>query len=192
MLSGFPAVLLKMNCGESGKLWTTSCGACKILRRRCGEKCILAPYFPPNNPHMFSMAHHVFGASNIIKILKGIPTDRRADAISSMVYEANARVRDPIYGCAGTICQLQHQISELQSQLAAAQTELMVLHMHQANLPSLVSLCHTSKEDAQPTESDPQYNKNNEYSIDELFSDEMGCIMLWEPWSTLTPNGFIF
>ncbi|KAK4487477.1 hypothetical protein RD792_005885, partial [Penstemon davidsonii] len=26
------------------------CAACKILRRRCVEKCILAPYFPPTEP----------------------------------------------------------------------------------------------------------------------------------------------
>ncbi|GLJ18185.1 hypothetical protein SUGI_0321440 [Cryptomeria japonica] len=161
----------KMNCNGIGKPWASPCAACKILRRRCGEKCILAPYFPPNNPHKFSTAHHVFGASNIIKMLKGIPTDRRADAISSMVYEANARVRDPIYGCAGTVCQLQYQISQLQSQLAAAQGELMALHTHHANILSSVSLCYTSKEDAEPTESDPQYNENNEYNIDELFSD---------------------
>ncbi|XP_057869615.1 LOB domain-containing protein 1-like [Cryptomeria japonica] len=172
---------MQMNRSGSGKPWASPCAACKILRRRCGEKCILAPYFPPNNPHKFSTAHHVFGASNIVKMLKGVPTDRRDDAISSMVYEANARVRDPIYGCAGTICQLQHQISELQSQLAAAQAELLALHMHQANLLSLISLSHTSKEDAQPTESDPQYKENKEYNIDGLFSDEMECLMLWEP-----------
>ncbi|GLJ18188.1 hypothetical protein SUGI_0321480 [Cryptomeria japonica] len=170
-----------MNCGGSGKPWASPCAACKILRRRCGEKCILAPYFPPDNPHKFSIAHHVFGASNITKMLKGIPTDQRADAISSMVYEANARVKDPIYGCAGTVCQLQHQISELQSQLAASQAELMALHMHQANLPSLVSLCYASKEDAQPTERDPQYKENNEYNIDDLFPDEIEHLMLWEP-----------
>lgn len=46
------------------------CAACKILRRRCAEKCVLAPYFPPTEPTKFTIAHRVFGASNIIKLLQ--------------------------------------------------------------------------------------------------------------------------
>ncbi|KDO44597.1 hypothetical protein CISIN_1g047530mg, partial [Citrus sinensis] len=46
------------------------CAACKILRRRCVEKCVLAPYFPPTEPQKFVIAHRVFGASNIIKFLQ--------------------------------------------------------------------------------------------------------------------------
>lgn len=46
------------------------CAACKILRRRCVEKCVLAPYFPPHDPLKFTTAHRVFGASNIIKFLQ--------------------------------------------------------------------------------------------------------------------------
>lgn len=46
------------------------CAACKILRRRCVEKCVLAPYFPPTDPLKFTIAHRVFGAANIIKFLQ--------------------------------------------------------------------------------------------------------------------------
>lgn len=46
------------------------CAACKILRRRCVDKCVLAPYFPPTEPYKFTIAHRVFGASNIIKFLQ--------------------------------------------------------------------------------------------------------------------------
>lgn len=47
------------------------CAACKILRRRCSpDKCVLAPYFPPTDPAKFTIAHRVFGASNIIKFLQ--------------------------------------------------------------------------------------------------------------------------
>ncbi|KAK1284150.1 LOB domain-containing protein 11 [Acorus calamus] len=68
------------------------------------------PYFPPTEPLKFTIAHRVFGASNIIKLLQELPESQRADAVSSMVYEANARIRDPVYGCAGAICQLQKQV----------------------------------------------------------------------------------
>ncbi|ESR37888.1 hypothetical protein CICLE_v10029283mg [Citrus x clementina] len=114
------------------------CAACKILRRRCADKCVLAPYFPPTEPAKFTIAHRVFGASNIIKFLQELPESQRADAVSSMVYEASARIRDPVYGCAGAICQLQKQVSELQAQLAKAQAEVVSMQCQQANLVALL------------------------------------------------------
>ncbi|XP_008789049.1 LOB domain-containing protein 1-like [Phoenix dactylifera] len=116
------------------------CAACKILRRRCVDKCVLAPYFPPTEPLKFTTAHRVFGASNIIKFLQELPESQRADAVSSMVYEANARIRDPVYGCAGAICQLQKQVSELQAQLARAQADLVTMQAQHAHLIALVCM----------------------------------------------------
>ncbi|GLJ18189.1 hypothetical protein SUGI_0321550 [Cryptomeria japonica] len=177
----------KINCSGGVKPPATPCAACKILRRRCGDKCLLAPYFPTNSPHKFATAHHVFGASNIIKMLKDLPNDARADAVNSMVYEANARVRDPVYGCAGTVSQLQHQISQLQSQVAAAQAELLNLRIQQANFLSLLTLTYTSKEDAQtvsPSLTHPPDNDNeNDLSgedVEDLFSDDVDPLMLWK------------
>jgi hypothetical protein len=54
-----------------------------------------------------------------------LPAQQRADAVSSLVYEANARVRDPVYGCVGAISYLQHQVSQLQMQLALAEAEIL-------------------------------------------------------------------
>ncbi|KAG8390670.1 hypothetical protein BUALT_Bualt01G0107700 [Buddleja alternifolia] len=111
------------------------CAACKILRRRCAaEKCILAPYFPPTEPLKFTIAHRIFGASNITKLLQELPEDQRADAVNGMVYEANARLRDPVYGCAGAICYLQKKISELQAEVAKSQAEILNLKRQNANL----------------------------------------------------------
>lgn len=58
-----------------------------------------------------------------------LPGHQRADAVSSLVYEANARVRDPVYGCVGAISYLQSQVSELKMQLEVAQTEIMCIQM---------------------------------------------------------------
>ena len=57
--------------------------------------------------------------------------DQRGDAVSSMVYEADARVRDPVYGCVGAISSLQHQVDVLQAQLAQAQAEVVHLRVRQ-------------------------------------------------------------
>ncbi|KAI9195275.1 hypothetical protein LWI28_013444 [Acer negundo] len=112
-------------CGSS------PCASCRLLRRRCAKDCIFAPYFPSDDPHKFAMVHKVFGASNVSKMLQELPVHQRADAVSSLVYEANARVRDPVYGCVGAISYLQNQVSQLQMQLAVAQAEILCTQMQQ-------------------------------------------------------------
>ena len=59
--------------------------------------------------------------------------------MSSIVYEANARVRDPVYGCVGAISYLQTQVTELQMQLAMAQAEIFCIQMQpeQAHMPAV-------------------------------------------------------
>ncbi|GLJ37410.1 hypothetical protein SUGI_0759910 [Cryptomeria japonica] len=123
---------------RNGRQTTSPCAACKLLRRRCTETCVLAPFFPQNDPQRFADAHRVFGASNIVKMIEDIPMDKRADGVSSMVYEARARLRDPVYGCAGTVWQLQQQVSKLQSEKAMLQAELLHMHLQQANLAALI------------------------------------------------------
>jgi|UniRef100_A0A2N9EPZ0 hypothetical protein len=66
--------------------------------------------------------------------MQELPEHQRSDAVSSMVYEANARVRDPVYGCVGAISSLQQQVDVLQTQLAIAQAE--VVHMRMRQYPS--------------------------------------------------------
>ncbi|KAA8549504.1 hypothetical protein F0562_001188 [Nyssa sinensis] len=160
------------------------CAACKILRRRCAEKCVLAPYFPPTDPLKFTTAHRVFGASNIIKLLQELPETQRADAVSSMVYEANARLRDPVYGCAGAICQLQKQVSELQAQLAKSQAELVNMQCQQANLMALLCMEMAQTPQASSQEcfdnfivNSPQSFQSNQIS----FLDDSNLGSLWEP-----------
>jgi len=46
------------------------CAACKLLRRRCAQDCVFAPYFPADEPHKFASVHKVFGASNVNKMLQ--------------------------------------------------------------------------------------------------------------------------
>ncbi|GLT52917.1 hypothetical protein SLA2020_262260 [Shorea laevis] len=105
------------------------CAACKLLRRRCAQDCVFAPYFPADEPQKFASVHKVFGASNVNKMLQELPEQQRSDAVSSMVYEANARVRDPVYGCVGAISSLQQQVDVLQTQLALAQAEVVHMRM---------------------------------------------------------------
>jgi hypothetical protein len=103
----------------------TPCAACKLLRRRCAQNCPFSPYFSPHEPQKFACVHKVFGASNVSKMLMEVPESQRADAASSLVYEAKARLRDPVYGCMGAISALQQQAQSLQTELNAVRREIM-------------------------------------------------------------------
>ncbi|XP_078179110.1 LOB domain-containing protein 15-like isoform X3 [Carex rostrata] len=103
----------------------TPCAACKLLRRRCAQECPFSPYFSPHEPQKFAAVHKVFGASNVSKLLLEVPESQRADAANSLVYEANVRLRDPVYGCMGAIAALQQQVQALEAELTAVKTEIL-------------------------------------------------------------------
>jgi hypothetical protein len=89
------------------------CGACKFLRRKCVPGCIFAPYFDSEQgAGHFAAVHKVFGASNVSKLLLHIPVHKRLDAVVTICYEAQARLRDPVYGCVAHIFALQQQVRQ--------------------------------------------------------------------------------
>lgn len=100
------------------------CAACKFLRRKCQPECAFAPYFPPDQPQKFANVHRIFGASNVTKLLNDLHPHQREDAVNSLAYEAEMRLRDPVYGCVGVISLLQHQLRQLQMDLYCAKSEI--------------------------------------------------------------------
>ncbi|KAM0953230.1 putative transcription factor AS2-LOB family [Dioscorea sansibarensis] len=148
------------------------CAACKILRRRCTDKCILAPYFPPTDPLKFTIAHRVFGASNIIKFLQELPESQRADAVSAIVYESSARMRDPVYGSAGVVSHLLRQVSDLQAELAKAQAHLLNIKAQNASLMAFHCMEMVESPQLQPLV--PLENSN-------VSCDFFGADSVWEP-----------
>ncbi|KAL9163695.1 hypothetical protein ABFS82_06G057700 [Erythranthe guttata] len=132
-----------ISAAAAGTLNTvTPCAACKLLRRRCAQECPFSPYFSPHEPHKFAAVHKVFGASNVSKMLLEVHESQRADAANSLVYEANVRLRDPVYGCMGAISALQHQIEFLHAELNAVRNE--ILKYKQYNTTETNTLLHSS------------------------------------------------
>ncbi|XP_060195760.1 LOB domain-containing protein 36-like [Lycium barbarum] len=113
------------------------CAACKFLRRKCTQECVFAPYFPPDQPQKFANVHRVFGASNVAKLLNELNATQREDAVNSLAYEAEYRLRDPVYGCVGLISILQHKLKQIQDDLLNAKKELATYIGPQAMLPML-------------------------------------------------------
>ncbi|KAK4426349.1 LOB domain-containing protein 36 [Sesamum alatum] len=101
------------------------CAACKHLRRKCEKECVFAPYFPADNLTKFTNVHKVYGATNVAKILKELSTDNeREEAVKSLAYEAEFRLREPIYGCVGVVAVLQKKLKQVHHDLECAKQEL--------------------------------------------------------------------
>ncbi|KAG6384776.1 hypothetical protein SASPL_153594 [Salvia splendens] len=109
----------------SSSSYNPPCAACKFLRRKCIPGCVFSPYFPPEEPQKFANVHKIFGASNVAKLLNELLPHQRDDAVNSLAYEAEARVRDPVYGCIGAITFLQRQVDRLQMELDASNADLI-------------------------------------------------------------------
>ncbi|OAY49295.1 LOB domain-containing protein 18 [Manihot esculenta] len=116
--------------GSSSSCASGPCGACKFLRRKCVPGCIFAPYFDSEQGAAhFAAVHKVFGASNVSKLLLHIPVHKRLDAVVTICYEAQARLRDPVYGCVAHIFALQQQVVNLQAELSYLQAHLATLEL---------------------------------------------------------------
>ncbi|KAK7831218.1 lob domain-containing protein 22 [Quercus suber] len=86
-----------------------ACAACRYQRRKCAKDCPLAPFFPPHRQKDFLNAHKLFGVSNIVKTIRDLNSDQKKIAMHSIVFEANARANDPVYGCCPIMWELQRQ-----------------------------------------------------------------------------------
>ncbi|XP_051136610.1 LOB domain-containing protein 22-like [Andrographis paniculata] len=94
-----------------------ACAACKHQRRRCTPECLLAPFFPADQPKMFQNVHRLFGVKHIHRLLKDLPPHHHAVAISSIKYHATMRDKYPVYGCLVDIRHLSQQIQMAQEEL---------------------------------------------------------------------------
>ncbi|GAB2301460.1 hypothetical protein Dimus_035482 [Dionaea muscipula] len=104
---------------------SSSCGACKFLRRKCTSKCVFSPYFSYDLAvNHFAAIHKVFGASNTSRLLQQIPEHYQNEAARALSYEAIARMQDPVYGCIGQIYALQQQVANLQEEIGILQNFL--------------------------------------------------------------------
>ncbi|KAK9047971.1 hypothetical protein SSX86_033067 [Deinandra increscens subsp. villosa] len=111
------------------------CGACKFLRRKCAADCIFAPYFcSEQGPARFAAIHKVFGASNVSKLLLHVPVADRCEAVVTIAYEAQARIKDPVYGCVAHIFALQQQVACLQTQLMQMKAQMVQGYYNSRNI----------------------------------------------------------
>ncbi|KAK4741296.1 hypothetical protein SAY87_024884 [Trapa incisa] len=122
--------------GSSGRRGEGPCGACKFFKKKCIPGCIFAPYFQSEQgvTH-FAAVHKIFGARNVTDLLHHIPIHERLNAVTTICYEAQARLRDPVYGCVGHIFALEQQILKLQMEVSYLQAHLATLNLPPPHVP---------------------------------------------------------
>lgn len=98
-----------------------------------------------------------------------------------MIYEASARIRDPVYGCAGAISQLQTQIIQLQAQLAESQAELISMQIQRANLMEQLHMTKSQESCPQQSIESLLNNSPHDYQINSCLDDYNGFGSFWEP-----------
>jgi len=97
------------------------------------------------------------------------------------VYEARARVADPVHGCTGIIYNLQRKLEEAQSQLASTQEKLDNISMQHSNI--LSTLINTGYHQAwYPNfyNSSPQESQDTQYTNSSVLDDEVDNLDFWE------------
>ncbi|PSS14482.1 LOB domain-containing protein [Actinidia chinensis var. chinensis] len=93
-----------------------ACASCKHQRKKCSEKCVLAPFFTANKSREFQAVHKVFGVSNVTKIVKDLKEEDKKRAIDSLVWEAFCRQKDPVLGPYGEYRKVYEELKLYKSQ----------------------------------------------------------------------------
>nr|GEZ51233.1 LOB domain-containing protein 22-like [Tanacetum cinerariifolium] len=95
------------------------CSRVVLHNRRCPLGYILAPYFPhaqKDTQIQVQNVHCLIGFHKMRKMLTNID-DERDDAMTSLMYKADARGRDPIGGCHRIVCTLQGKYASARREL---------------------------------------------------------------------------
>ncbi|GAY64980.1 hypothetical protein CUMW_237730 [Citrus unshiu] len=87
---------------------------------------------------------------------------------------------DPVYGCAGAVCHLQKQVSELQAELAKAQAGLASMQSQQQNLIALICM-EMAQSQEQVLHRHQQQQPQQQFIDTSCFLDEYSLGSTWEP-----------
>ncbi|PKA63632.1 LOB domain-containing protein 22 [Apostasia shenzhenica] len=139
---------------------SSACAACKFQRRKCTPDCLLAPYFPADQNARFQSAHRLFGVSKIKKILETVAAGSRSEAMSTIIFQSEARARDPVGGCYRLILELERQIDICFSELQNVLRQIAFFRA-QVEPPAISSLYSNLDIAATPGDHHPQQSSYN-------------------------------
>ncbi|KAI3731742.1 hypothetical protein L1987_62931 [Smallanthus sonchifolius] len=107
-----------------------ACASCRHQRKKCTEKCILAPFFHAEKAQDFQAVHKVFGVSNVTKLVKDLSREDGKKAVDSLIWEANCRLKDPVLGPLGEFQRVSEELVVYKAQYQQAN-----IHHHLRQVP---------------------------------------------------------
>ncbi|KAK1412131.1 hypothetical protein QVD17_33129 [Tagetes erecta] len=107
-----------------------ACASCRHQRKKCTEKCVLAPFFPADKTQDFQAVHKVFGVSNVTKLVKDLSREDGKKAVDSLIWEANCRLKDPVLGPLGEFQRVSEELGAYKTQYQQAN-----IHHHLRQVP---------------------------------------------------------
>ncbi|KAM7503730.1 hypothetical protein LguiB_002634 [Lonicera macranthoides] len=103
----------------------TPCAACAYFRKSYPPFCESARFFPcVINRQDYYTIFSVFGVKNAVSILKHVPDNKHLETLTTFLFEARARIDNPIGSCTTLITSLQQKLEALQSQVTALEARL--------------------------------------------------------------------
>ncbi|KAM7464349.1 hypothetical protein LguiA_032470 [Lonicera macranthoides] len=96
----------------------SSCAACTYNRKRCQPWCEYAQIFRDVISRQdYRTIFTVFGVKNVADILQNIPEYQHLETLYSFLFEAKARIENPIKGCTALLASLEQKVEELQERV---------------------------------------------------------------------------
>ncbi|KAK2657412.1 hypothetical protein Ddye_010464 [Dipteronia dyeriana] len=168
--------------------YTHPCAACRARRRKCTPQCVFKPYFPFDQPLKFEKVNEVFGAKNVAKLICELDVHLREDAVNSLVYEAEAWLRNPVYGCDAIISDLLAKLkkaetdlhdakkklapySGLRAKMPVSKSQLVMPQQQQlVNTPSVVNVCGECSSMGLVIREQPSEHQHHQQQEDQLLA----------------------
>ncbi|EOA25067.1 hypothetical protein CARUB_v10018375mg [Capsella rubella] len=106
---------------------------CKEVRHNCIEECVFAPYLPATNKDKYTKLSKVYDMRRLAQYVMDIEPSERQICVDSFCFEAEARLRDPVFGVTGYIHLLQLQLEEVKRLIQIAKRDHMMILQLQRN-----------------------------------------------------------
>lgn len=110
-----------------------------------------------------------------------IPVTDRGDAVTSLVYEATARIQEPVYGCVALISSLQKRVFQLQSELDEVLAEAVRLRTQLSSALSLIVSSQSPPLTYIMEKSSHEYNQQLQLQLSEYDNSCASDMMLLYP-----------
>ncbi|KAI5657222.1 hypothetical protein M9H77_26015 [Catharanthus roseus] len=119
------------NDGESNR---PACAACKHQRKKCKKGCPFSSHFPANKHREFAAVHHVFGLSNVSKMITGVDSEKQGKLVKSLIWEAMIWMNNEHkeHGPLGVYELLQHHSNRLEEENKRLKEQLQQLIVQQS------------------------------------------------------------